>query len=530
MARPRKPSSTSTPSAKRRRRAILYTRVSTEEQREKGFSLEAQIDPLRLYCRREGIEIVAERVDAESAKKAGRKEFDAMVRDIQEGRADAIVVEKTDRIYRNFRDRVTVGDLIEDQDAELHLVKEAEVMSRRSTSHAKFIHDIKTVMAKNFVDNLSEEIRKGMRKKAEEGLWPSVAPIGYVNVPAPGRPSIVPHPEIAPLVLRLFQSYAEGEASLKRVAAWAQTLGLSSPRGGRLSSKQVHEMLRNPIYMGVVRWNGESFPGVHEPIVSAALYSKVQNVMEGRSEGHGEGVPHLRGDNVYAYRGLVTCGVCGCACSPFTAKGIYVYYACSGARGCRRAGLREEVVTEALALALDALTIDPRTLADLRGALREGHEEIAARRDETLRLLEARKESAKRRLDRLYRDRVEDEVPEETYRTLRPEYEAALSEVDEEIRALGAAERETWEESLGLLAAVSNSGPRFRKADPARRREMFKGLVSNCQIVDGKVEVTLRSWFKTLQEMADQAAREGVLADQVGNWYSGRDLNPRSPL
>ena len=85
----------------------------------------------------------------------------------------------------------------------------------------------------------------------------------------------------------------------------------------------------------------------------------------------------------------------------------------------------------------------------------------------------------------------------------------------------------TWEESLGLLEAVSNSADRFRESDPATRREMFKGLVSNCQIIDGKVDVTLRPWFKTLLDANAETGDEGLDSTQVGKWYSGRDSNPR---
>jgi site-specific DNA recombinase len=74
-----------------------------------------------------------------------------------------ILVEKTDRLYPNFRDYVTLDDL----HLEIHVVKEGEVLSEESRSHQKFIHGIKVMMAKNYIDNLSEETNKGM---AESGV------------------------------------------------------------------------------------------------------------------------------------------------------------------------------------------------------------------------------------------------------------------------------------------------------------------------------------------------------------------------
>ena len=88
-----------------------------------------------------------------------------------------LLVEKTDRLYRNFRDYVTLEDL----QVAMHFVKENTILSPESRSADKLMHNIRVAMAKNYTDNLSEEVRKGLREKAEQGHWPSVAPVGYVN-------------------------------------------------------------------------------------------------------------------------------------------------------------------------------------------------------------------------------------------------------------------------------------------------------------------------------------------------------------
>ena len=83
-----------------------------------------------------------------------------------------MLVEKTDRLYRNLKDWVTLDDL----DLEIHFVKENVILSHDSRSSEKFIHGIKVLMAKNYIDNLSEETKKGMLEKAEQGIYPTVAP------------------------------------------------------------------------------------------------------------------------------------------------------------------------------------------------------------------------------------------------------------------------------------------------------------------------------------------------------------------
>src|SRR5215475_283040 len=125
----------------------------------------------------------------------------------------AILVEKTDRLYRNLRDWVTMDEL----DVEIHLVKENVVLSPESRSHEKFMHGIKILMAKNYIDNLSEETRKGMIEKAKQGIWPSYAPLGYVNVVgADGKRTIAPDPVLASAIKKMYERYVTGKHNLKQ--------------------------------------------------------------------------------------------------------------------------------------------------------------------------------------------------------------------------------------------------------------------------------------------------------------------------
>ena len=112
----------------------------------------------------------------EAAKQSGRTNFNKMVQYLQEHQQVCIILcEKTDRLYRNFKDYVTIDDL----DLTLIFVKEGSVLNKHSRSHKQFIHGIKVLMAKNYIDNLSEETRKGLLEKAEEGELPALAPLGY---------------------------------------------------------------------------------------------------------------------------------------------------------------------------------------------------------------------------------------------------------------------------------------------------------------------------------------------------------------
>src|SRR5215472_513481 len=220
------------------RKAVVYARVSSKEQEKEGFSIPAQFKLLKDYAAAQGFAIAKEYVDVETAKQTGRAAFGEMIAHLKaQPSIRILLVEKTDRLYRNLKDWVTVDDL----EVEIHFVKEGVVLSRGSRSSEKFMHGIKVLMAKNYIDNLSEEARKGMQEKAEQGIWPTKTPLGFRNVTGPdGKKVIVPDSDIAPLITRLFEAYATGTMSLKDATREARAWGLGYPRTGRLPVSTVH--------------------------------------------------------------------------------------------------------------------------------------------------------------------------------------------------------------------------------------------------------------------------------------------------
>jgi site-specific DNA recombinase len=207
---------------------VLYVRVSSKEQEKEGFSIPAQRKLLAAYAEEHGFHIVREFEDIETAKRPGRPAFEEMVTFFRKTpTCQILLVEKTDRLYRTIKDWVTIADL----DRAIHLVKEGVVLSNDSRSSEKFMHGIRVLMAKNYIDNLSEEVRKGMREKAEQGHWPTVAHIGYRNNLQTKRIDV--DPERGPLVAKLFEWYARGTLSLKAITMKAAVHGLTHPRSGR---------------------------------------------------------------------------------------------------------------------------------------------------------------------------------------------------------------------------------------------------------------------------------------------------------
>ncbi len=202
-------------------KAVAYVRVSSKDQEREGFSIPAQKKLLQDYASKHGFRIVELFEEAETAKRAGRHQFGRMIEYIRKNNISDLLVEKTDRLYRNFMDYCRIDP--EQMTIRLHFVKENEVLSRDSRSHQKLSHGLKVLMAKNYIDNLSEEVKKGQMEKASQGVWPSCVPLGYRN--RLEDHTIVVDPADGPFVRRAFELAATGQYSLTKLKKNCSTWG-----------------------------------------------------------------------------------------------------------------------------------------------------------------------------------------------------------------------------------------------------------------------------------------------------------------
>ena len=145
--------------------AVAYARVSSKKQEDTGFSIPAQIQLFKTYSERVNLKIVKIFEENKTGGKVGRKVYNEMLAYLKEHNIKDVLVEKTDRIYRNFKDYVVLEDLTQNNDLTIHLVKENVILSKDATSHEKLVHGFKVLIAKNYLDNLREEVNKGRKTK-----------------------------------------------------------------------------------------------------------------------------------------------------------------------------------------------------------------------------------------------------------------------------------------------------------------------------------------------------------------------------
>ncbi len=256
-----------------------------------------------------------------------------MIERMEKGEASGILAWHPDRLARNSVDG---GKIIYLVDTGVISEMKFPTFWFDPTPQGKFMLSIAFSQSKYYVDNLSENIKRGHRNKVKEGIWPQMSPIGYVNEKGKG---IVPHPDLAPLVKKTFEAYATGNFTLREVRDKFNALGLKRKSGRELAVSNYQKLLKNPIYTGLMRYNGEIFEGKHEPIISKKLFDSVQEVMSRKSK------PHSKGLKPFLYRGFFRCGECGCFITTETQKG-HNYLRCTKRKNpCTQKYVREELIT-----------------------------------------------------------------------------------------------------------------------------------------------------------------------------------------
>jgi DNA invertase Pin-like site-specific DNA recombinase len=494
-------------------RVVLYARVSSKDQEKEGYSIPAQQRLLREYALQHGTIVAEEFVDVETAKQSGRTAFTAMLEYLKRHHATCrtILVEKTDRLYRNLRDWVTLDGL----DLEIHFVKENWIVSPNSRSSEKLMHGMKVLMAKNYIDNLSEETVKGMTEKARGGMYPSYAPVGYRNVDgADGKRIIVPDPDAASVITELFGRFTEGRHSLKALVKEINAEGLKL-RGRKLYSSVVHQILRKRLYTGDFDWGGSTYTGTHEPLVTRECWQRVQELLDARAENKIRKVKHD-----FAYTGLVRCGHCGCMLVGELKKGKYVYYHCTGNRGkCTEPYTRQEVLIREFANVLQELVIPQPILEWLGDAVLTSDQTEQAARAQAIKKLQARYDQIQARIETMYLDKLDGRITQEFFDKQSAAWRCEQEGLQRKIQDIQKATPAPIDQAVDTLRLMSRASELFLQQPAAEQRRLLQVVVEKAAWQDGALRTTLFEPFEILRHSNQESYRK-----EKENGGSGRDL------
>ena len=321
---------------------FIYTRKSSEDEEKQILSIEAQLQELRDFAKKENLEVVDEFVETKTAKEPGRPVFNEMLSRIEKGEAEGILAWHPDRLARNSVDGGKIIWLLD-----TGKIKELKFPTFwfEPTPQGKFMLNIAFGQSKYYIDNLSENVKRGLRQKLRRGEWPGQAPIGYVNNLS--NHTIEIDREKAPIIKKLFRAYASRKYTLKDLADLSFSLGLVSQRKRKgLSVAVIQRMLENKFYIGLFTYRGETYEGKHKPIIDKTTFDKVQRILKERAK------PRKTKSLLdFPFRGIFKCGECGRAVTGeqhIKKSGlIFRYYRCTKKKTiCHQKYVREEELTE----------------------------------------------------------------------------------------------------------------------------------------------------------------------------------------
>jgi DNA invertase Pin-like site-specific DNA recombinase len=312
---------------------FIYTRKSTDNEERQVLSIESQLQELKDFAKRECLEVLDVFTESKTAKEPGREVFNTMLKRIEKENVEGILAWHPDRLARNSIDGGKIIYLID-----IGKIKELKFPTYRfdNTAYGKFMLSIVFGQSKYYVDNLSENVLRGLRQKLRRGEYPSTAPVGYLNDLR--THTIIVDPEKGPLVRKAFELYASGNHTLESVGVKLRDAGLVGTRGGLPDNRAIELILKNTFYYGVFKYKGEFYEGSHPPLISKALFDKVHAVLASRNK------PHNPKKDLFVFRGFIRCGECGCLVTAETKKGHYYYHCTKRKVKCSQRYIREEAL------------------------------------------------------------------------------------------------------------------------------------------------------------------------------------------
>lgn len=476
-------------------KAVLYARVSSREQEDTGYSLPAQEKLLREYAARKGLEVVKVFSVAESASGAKqRKVFAEMMSYMSRNGVSHLLCEKVDRLTRNLKEAVVANDWIEEDDKrQLHFVKQNLVIHQDAKSDEKFRWDIEIVLAKKFIANLSEEVKKGQKEKIAQGWLPTKAPLGYRTHGEKGHKVHVIDTEKAPLVRKMFELYASGTYSVQHLSQVMYTEGLRSRNGYRVVRSRLASLLADPFYMGKIVWNDEVYEGKQEALVSRDTFERVQSILKAKTNSS----KHRR--HTYLFKGLVHCHDCGGLVTWEAQKGI-VYGHCSQYRKCtKRKWFKEKDFVTAIGQELHKLSIQSPRLAEwVRKALKEIHKTEIEYRDSAMQEQQNQLIRLRQRKETLYTDRLDGRITPETYDIVAHDIDETIQEVTNGIKRHSEAEKGYYELGIDIFELAQQAAQIFAQSTPEKQRKLLNLVCEEIYVTDNTLVVKFSEAFNLL--------------------------------
>jgi site-specific DNA recombinase len=478
-------------------KAILLARVSSREQQE-GMSIPAQERRLREYADRKGLEVFQVFAITESSTKDTRKEFQKILDIIEKTKEPiALVADTIDRVQRSFKESVVLEDYRKEGKVEIHFIREGLVLNTKSNSADILRWDMGVMFARSYVLQLSDNIKRSKEQSARNGIWMGLAPTGYMHsVDEQGNKTIMPDPNLAPFITKMFELYATDSYSLRKLQDELTKMGARTKTGKTFAISQLNKILKKPFYCGVMETKYGIVNHHYECLTSPETFHRVQEIIDGY-----QSKPHKTKAKPFVLKGMISCAHCGCVVTPEIKKERYVYYSCTNGKGdCKRTYVREERLLKPLMAYFDQISLSEEQIQTITEYLREIHHSESRFHKDSLGALRKEQDRIQRRIGQMYDDKLDGLIDEVMYLEKVKEYKTRQSEIVDEMKRHEVANQNFHITANMVLKLAAKARELFESSEVDEKRQLLNLVFQNLELRDVSLSVQVHEPFKMMMD------------------------------
>ena len=493
---------------------IAYCRKSTDESDRQILSIESQTQELKDFASRQNLEILDFVIEAKTAKVPGRPLFESVLKRIESGEAQGIISWHPDRLARNSIDG---GRIIYLLDTGRLIDLKFPSFWFENSPQGKFVLNIAFGQSKYYVDNLSENVKRGQRTLLRKGVLPARSRKGYFYNERECFHEV--DPIKSKVIKKAFEKYADG-ATQSEIAKFLFVHGITKRKGGVLSLTTIEKILRDKFYIGLFYFVGELYQGTHKTFISKSLFDKAQKQLEKSTR-----KTFLKRN--FPFRGLIKCGECGASITTEYHKKFYkrtnrlaeyYHYRCTKKLGlCSQKYLpQSEVESQLRKVFLDVAI--PTAWVPKWLKLLDEYEVIEKQNQESnIQRLEEENKGIEQKLNLLLDSYLESVIDPETYKTKKNELFEKKLKLQEET-SLVRLNGSSWLEPFREFMNVAKNGAKIARAknNCEELASFAKNIGSNFFLTDWHLSADYKLGFNTVfSELPRLTPTQSRLADSA---------------
>lgn len=510
-------------------KAVIFARVSTQEQEQDGHSIDAQIAKLRDYCKKNSLIVIKEYEVVESSTKGERPEFNQCLDFIRNQKEKiALICDKVDRLQRSILDIPKLEELRVKEKVVIHFLDIGK-LDNDSNSQQKAFYRMSVVMANSYTDAISDNVKRSILHKLNNGECIKKAPLGYLNIKdEQGKSKIIVDKSRANLIIKLFEMYSLGNNSLGDLEKFAKQNNLTNNffkgESKTITKNVIRNILSEPFYYGemFIKKYNRFYKHKYESLISRDLFDRCQEITQERAKinNRHQAIQTAKEGKDFIFKSLITCATTGRIISSDrkenrTNKNTYLISR-NPEDPSKRVYIKEQDVLKEISNVFKSMQIPREMLEEITNHLKNSHEAEKEYHTHKIKELHKQKENCNTKLNKLVDMTLNNLISEEIYQSKKEEITKELNSVKTEIEIHDLANDDFKNLLITAFYLASKSYDLFICSKTEEKRQLINFVFSNILLRGEKLEYTLRKPFDLM-----------VNLNTCSDWLRGQGSNLR---